>query len=140
MINNIIDGISIALNTEFGDDYKIYTESVEQGLIEPCFSIVPVNPNNSQFMGKKYFRQNKFCIHYFPSSDEKVAECMNVLDRLYDCLEIIEVDAKETRGIKMTSEIDGGVLSFFVNYDMFMVKVDEQSQMESLDINQSTKG
>lgn len=140
MINKIIDGISIALNAEFGDAYKIYTENVEQGLKEPCFSIVCVSPNNTRFMGKKYFRQNKFCVHFFPSSDEKVAECMDVLDRLYDCLEIIKVDGEETLGTKMTGEMDSGVLSFLVNYDMFMVKVEEQSQMESLNISQSMKG
>ena len=91
-------------------------------------------------MGKKYFRQNKFCVHFFPSSDEKVAECMDVLDRLYDCLEIIKVDGEETLGTKMTGEMDSGVLSFLVNYDMFMVKVDEQTNMENLHISQSMKG
>ena len=39
MINSIIEGISIAINTEFEDVYTIYTESVEQGLKEPCFFI-----------------------------------------------------------------------------------------------------
>ena len=39
MINKIIDGISVAINSEFGDPYEIYTESIEQGLVEPCFSI-----------------------------------------------------------------------------------------------------
>ena len=43
MINEIIDGISVAINTEFGDDYEIYTESIEQGLEEPCFSILCLN-------------------------------------------------------------------------------------------------
>ena len=39
MINSIIEGISASLNAEFGDDYTIYTENVEQGLKEPCFFI-----------------------------------------------------------------------------------------------------
>lgn len=138
MINSIIDGISIALNAEFGDAYKIYTENVEQGLKEPCFSIVCVSPNNRQFMGKKYFRQNKFCVHFFPSSDEKVAECMDVLDRLYDCLEIIKVDGEETLGTKMNGEMDNGVLSFLINYDMFVVKEDDKTRMGTLDIHQTT--
>ena len=50
MINKIIDGISVAINAEFGDDYEIYTESVEQGLNEPCFSILCLNPTNEQFL------------------------------------------------------------------------------------------
>ena len=66
MINKIIDGISVAINAEFGYDYEIYTESVEQGLNEPCFSILCLNPTNEQFLGRRYFRNNQFCIHYFP--------------------------------------------------------------------------
>ena len=65
---------------------------------------------------------------------------MDVLDRLYDCLEIIKVDGEETLGTNMTGEMDSGVLSFLVNYDMFMVKVEDQSNMESLNISQSMKG
>ena len=37
MINKIIDGICAVINLEFGDEYEIYTESIEQGLEEPCF-------------------------------------------------------------------------------------------------------
>lgn len=91
MINRIIDGISISLNAEFGENYKVYTESIEQGLKEPCFSILCVNPTNELFLGKRYFRKNLFCIQYFPSTGEKYAECMDVLERMYDCLEIIKV-------------------------------------------------
>ena len=56
MINKIIDGISEAIFTEFGDGYDIYTESIEQGLIEPCFSILCLNPTNDLFLGKKQAR------------------------------------------------------------------------------------
>ena len=52
MINKIIDGISIALNAEFGNDYEIYTDNIEQGLKEPCFSIVCLNPRMNQFLEK----------------------------------------------------------------------------------------
>lgn len=36
MIDKIIDAISTTIYAEFGDDYEIYTESIEQGLKEPC--------------------------------------------------------------------------------------------------------
>jgi len=39
MINSIIEAISVALNTEFGDRYDIHRERLEQGLEEPCFFI-----------------------------------------------------------------------------------------------------
>ncbi|MEL0861914.1 hypothetical protein VXA97_19790, partial [Clostridioides difficile] len=45
MLNNIIDGISIKLDKSFGNEYTIYSEDVEQGINEPCFFIVPLNPS-----------------------------------------------------------------------------------------------
>lgn len=141
MINKIIDGISIAINSEFGDSYEIYTESVEQGLKEPCFSILCMNPKIEQFFGKRYFRTNQFCIHYFPESDEPRSECNAVMERLFGCLETITVDGDLCRGTEIHTEFVDDVLSFFVNYDMFVYKetISEEA-MESMDFNTGVKG
>ena len=140
MINKIIDGISISLNAEFGDDYKIYTESIEQGLKEPCFSIVCVNPTNELFRGKKYFRKNLFCIQYFPKGEDKRSECMDVLERMFDCLEVIKVGEDLQRETSMHGEVVDQVLNFFVNYDMFVYKVESTDAMETMDLTSNVKG
>ena len=141
MINKIIDGISVAINSEFGDPYEIYTESIEQGLVEPCFSILCLNPTINQKLGKRYFRTNQFCIHYFPSSIEKQSECFAVLERLMKALEIITVTGDLCRGTDMHGEIIDGVLSFFVNYDMYVYKEKEnEPAMESVVHNTNMKG
>lgn len=140
MINKIIDGISIALNAEFGNDYEIYTDNIEQGLKEPCFSIVCLNPRMNQFLGKRYFRQNQFCIHYFPKSKES-NEALAVIERLFGCLEIITVDGDQCRGTGMNVEITGGDVSFIVNYDLFVYKKKEDtSTMETYDVKTDVKG
>lgn len=141
MINKIIDGISVAINSEFGDPYEIYTDSVEQGLNEPCFSILCLNPTIDQFLGKRYFRTNQFCIHYFPSSNEPRSECHTVFERLVKALEIITVDGDLCRGTDIHSEIVDGVLSFFVNYDMYVYKEKTaEDAMESVIHNTNVKG
>lgn len=137
-LNKIIDSISIAINDNFGDDYEIYTESVEQGLREPCFSIISLNATNNLFRGNKYFRRNQFCIQYFPSKNDKKYECNEILEELYDCLELIKlIDSDKTiLGTKMNGEIIDGVLNFFVNYDTYVYKVEvEKEFMEDLKIN-----
>lgn len=141
MINKIIDGICVAIGSEFGDGYEIYTESIEQGLVEPCFSIVCLNPTINQVLGKRYFRTNQFCIHYFPSSNDKQMECFSVVERLMDCLETIEVDGELTMGTRLHAEVIDNVLSLFVNYDMYIYKekVVEPS-METVDYNSTVKG
>ena len=141
MINKIIDGISVAINSEFGDHYEIYTESVEQGLKEPCFSIVCINPAINQVLGKRYFRTNQFCIHYFPKSNEKLFELHSVTEKLMDALEIITVDGDKCRGTNMHGEVFDGVLSFFVNYDMYVYKhKDTEPMMETVSHSTSMKG
>ncbi|MPN23816.1 hypothetical protein SDC9_171209 [bioreactor metagenome] len=145
MINKIIDAISISINSEFGDSYEIYTESLEQGLKEPCFSVFCLNPTNELFLNKRYFRRNQFCIQYFPSTDEVNYECNAVRERLFDCLELITIKVDEltgdlTRGSKMKGEVVNGVLNFFVNYDMFVYKVETKDLMEEMEINADAKG
>lgn len=140
MINKIIDGISISLNAEFGDNYKIYTESIEQGLKEPCFSIICVNPTNELFRGKKYFRKNLFCIQYFPKGEDKYSECMDALERMFDCLEVINVGEDPQRGTSMHGEVVDQVLNFFVSYDMFVYKVESTDSMETMDLTSNVEG
>lgn len=145
MINKIIDAVSVSINSEFGDGYEIYTESLEQGLKEPCFSVFCLNPTNDLFLNKKYFRTNQFCIQYFPSTDEANSECNAVRERLFGCLELITVMADPvngdlTRGTKMKGEIVDGVLNFFVNYDLFVYKVETKDLMEDMEINTDAKG
>lgn len=141
MIKKIIDAVSVSINAEFGDEYEIYTENLEQGLTEPCFSILCLNPTIEQFRGNKYYRTNQFCIQYFPSSTEKNAECFDVQERLMDCLEYITVGTDLTRGTKMNGQVVSGVLNFFVNYDMFVYKVAvEADPMETMTVDSDVKG
>ena len=136
MINKIIDGISISLHLEFGEEYEIYTDSVEQGLQEPCFSVFSINHSTEGVLGNRYNRINRFCIQYFPSTDEINAECNEILERLYDCLEYIQVDYSPLRGKQMRGEMVDDVLNFFVDYDMYVYKIGSpKDPMEELKIN-----
>lgn len=128
MINSIIDAISVTLNAEFGDDYKIHTESIEQGLQEPCFFVQCINPTSERFLGNKFKRTNQFCIQYFPSTEDKYNECMSVTERLFLALDRVD----DWLASKMNSEIVDGVLNFFVNYDGFVYKTTEQTLMETM--------
>lgn len=141
MINSIIDAISTTLNNTFGDDYEIYTEDIKQGLQEPCFSILCINPKENQVLDKRYLSQNQFCIHYFPSTDHKRSECYSMIHQLSNCLEVIDVDGDLCRGINASAEIVNDVLSYFINYDMYIYKnKGSEPAMETVDYNTGVKG
>lgn len=142
MISSIIKGISVAINAEFGDRYTIYTESIEQGLKEPCFFISCLNPTNKVFFGERYFRTNQMCIQYIPTNTSvEKEECNAVVERLFNCLEYITVGEDPVRGSKMNSEIVDGILNFFVNYDLFIMKLkNEEVAMNEILKNVAVKG
>ena len=141
MINSIIEAISISLNEEFGDGYETHMEEIKQGLKEPCFFITCLNPTTELFLGKRYFRTNQFCIQYFPETNEKQRECNGVAERMWQCLEYITIygEDKPIMGTKMKYEVVDGVLNFFVNYDCFIRKIEQQTPMESLQASTDVK-
>lgn len=120
MINELIIGISQALDAAFSD-VEIHTDQIKQGLVEPCFFIMLLEPSQEQVLGPRYYRENSFDIHYFPKTDN-TSEINDVADKLMDTLEYINFDGGLLRGTKMHSETVAGVLHFFVDYNFHTIK------------------
>lgn len=139
-VQNLIDAIAEALFQEFGSEYEIYTEKVEQGLTEPCFMIRCVNPTKNVHLGAVYKRTNQFVIQYIPSSSEVYGECAFVLERLFECLEDVTLNGKPVHGTEMNGEVTDGILNFKVNYDGFVLKEQTEIGMENLEILTEAKG
>nr|WP_304970928.1 hypothetical protein [uncultured Acetatifactor sp.] len=141
MINTIMEAISVALDAEFGDGYETYIEEISQDMDGHAFFIQCPNPTDRLFLGKRYFRQNQFCIQYFPlSEDDRNRECYEVLERMNLCLEYIDVDGP-MMGTKMNGKVVDGVLSFFVNYDCFVYRRGEAvPMMEEVSSETHVKG
>lgn len=140
MINSTIEAIGNAISAEFGNEYTIYSESVKQGLKEPCFFIFCINPTNTRFPGERFYRQNQFCVQYIPSDARENHDCNSVAERLYEVLAWIEVTGDNVMGSAMSYEITDGILSFFVNYNIFVKKILDYDVMEELNENTTVKG
>lgn len=139
-IQILTDAIAEALFQEFGSDYEIYTEKVEQGLNEPCFLIRCLNPTKNRFLGRCYKRTNQFSVQYIPSTADANEECASVLERLFECLEDVVVSARLVHGTELNGEITDGILTFTVNYDGFVLKRELIPNMEDLEILTESKG
>lgn len=118
MLNKVITGIAQKLNQVFGDGYEIYIDSVKQGLNEPCFLITSLKGNQKQEIGNLYSRKQPFDILYFPQKRCSTTEINSVVAVLQMELEYITIDVDSLRGTDISYEIVGGVLHFFVNYDL----------------------
>lgn len=140
MINAIIEAISISLNGEFGDGYEIHMEEIKQDLKEPCFFISCTNPTSSLFLGKRCLRENLFCIQYFPRQGRERADCNETAERLFICLEYLEMPGGFVKGTGMKCEVADGILNFFVNYDVYVQKKETLPAMEEVAGEITAKG
>ena len=141
MINKILDAISNALNEEFGEDIEIYSEDIKQDFKEPCFFIICLNPSEQDFLGDRYFRKYLFDIQYFPKSKKNLnSELYSVQERLFNCMEYINMENDVIRGTKKRGEIQDKKLHFFVNYDVFVIKKKPDDEfMENIKVNMRVK-
>lgn len=132
MLNDILDAVTRRLDALFGEGYEIYTDEVKQGLKEPCFFVQFLEPSEKQVIGQRYYRQTDVCIQYFPGNAKKIMRELNqVSDILMDGMEHITLaDGSLLRGTSMSArpDMEQQVLSFFVSYNLFVLKIKEQEE------------
>lgn len=133
MINDIVDAVCVALFNEFSDEYEIYTELIKQGVKEPCFFVHSSKPKSEIYLGKRFKKTNQINIQYFPSKSEKNLECNDVLERLYQCLSVLDYKDLLVRGSNMQGNIVDEVLNFSISYNFFTYEEDEVFIMEKLE-------
>lgn len=114
-VNSLIDAVCTSIYNEFGDDYTIYTHEVKQGLKEPCFFVFCENPMINIDFGLRYIRNNTFAIQYLSKDEEK----HSVFERLFNALELIDVDGKLYRGSGFSAQTVDDVLTMTCSYDGF---------------------
>ena len=142
MIQDCINGICMAINHEFNvssREYEIYTESVEQGMKEPCFFVLCINQNHELQIRGRYQRSFPFMIQYFPVSEEPRTECQAVMERLAVCLEQVDMGDAKIHGSHINGQVVDGILNFSVDYVVFACLPVEQSEMEKLETEMNAK-
>ena len=141
MLNEIIKGISMALNTAFGDGYEIFRNNIEQGLKEPCFFISILKPEIIPMLGRRFIQRNPFDIQYFPTSPGNNAEMITAAETMIGALDFITLPGGDLlHGTSVNYEVVDNVLHFFVNYNLPVLKSTEQTYMETLETEVGTIG
>lgn len=137
IVNEILYAVTRRLN-ELYPEYPIYTDSVEQGLEEPCFFVNILEPSRKTMLGGRSYQQNGFCIQYFPEDLPQRSEELNaVADCLMDEMEFITLqDGSHLRGSGRSYRVADGVLSFFVSYNLFLIRKEEKEDtMKEIEVH-----
>ena len=86
-MNEVIkNGIADAIRKEFGDEYSIYADSVEQGVKKPCFFILNRKCVFDRLLGKRAAVTYRYGIEVYEDDREKLEK---VLMRLFAAMDMI---------------------------------------------------
>ena len=131
MYNDIMDAVTCRLNELFGDEYEIYTDEVEQELHEPCFFVQFLEPSEKPMIGPRAFRNTGLCIQYMPKEGSQKSRDINqVASGLMDGMEFVALPGGDLlRGTSKSTKVSDGILNFFVNYNMFIIKKKEEEEL-----------
>lgn len=133
-----LDSLTIALHSEFGNDYKLYVEEVEQNVSKPCFSVGFLNPMVTASNLVRSVQTLPVVIHYFTAKEntfDAKKDCYDVAERLWQALEYLPVSDTTVRGYNISWEIVDGVLEFFITYRTPIWKEQELIYMEDGELN-----
>ena len=136
MLNTVLDAVTNKLDSLF-PDVTIYTDAVEQGLIEPCFFVGFLEPSEKSMIGQRCFRRFNMSIQYLPGNVEQISRELNrVADALLDGMEWITLaNGDMLKGNNKSCHCEDGVLTFLVDYNMFVIrKKEEIESMEGIEI------
>jgi hypothetical protein len=133
MIKAIMHGIGNALYEEFGDDYQVCIDKLEQGFENPCFFVSLVDFYNDELiMGREKWHA-QYNITYFPENeDEPTDECLEVIPKLKDLLRIVELENGDmVRGTDIDAKVVDGQVQFYVSYNFETINDNSVAKMQS---------
>lgn len=139
MINEVMAGITDALNEEFGDNFEIYKEASMQDMEEPAFFVRCLTPESRRQLGERRKMDLLFAIQYFPESQSPKQEINEVFERLAICLDLISVDDKKVRGVVECKNISEDVLTATVQYTLFVSRRETGDSMEDYEMKGEVK-
>lgn len=147
MIQEILNGISVALDTAF-PKMQIYPEEVENDMVKPCFIINTLDPYIKDRLCGSTSYDITYVVQYFPEKlEDKYSEMYGVMETLKDALGIITVEYNESAGLSRKCRardiqftIAGDVLNCKCRYADYFYEKDESEYMKTVTKTVTEKG
>lgn len=133
MVDEVISAVSNSLYKEFGSNYKLYADNIEQDMTRPCFFLNIIRPALLPATIGRDEMSVPLVIQYFPTSIGKRMECYAVADKMFHCLKYPEYKGVKYRGTDLKYDINDDKLNFYVQYNFFTRTYDSTEVKPTID-------
>ena len=116
-MDNIVYGVTSAINSYFGSSAKIYSDTVKQGFERPCFIVLPERTDIRQASISRMLKTLTVKIIYYPQSMKERDEMEKTAFKLTAAVRRIKWQGDHYPGKAFRWEEDNEKLTFRVEYD-----------------------
>jgi len=138
MIDQIITGMATTIAGLY-PDCTVYTEPIEQGLVEPAFYIHCIDVDQRDRIAGRFIQSMPFEVVYFPLNG--LSDIYATLSVLLANLRVISLpDGTKIRGIETSGKPIDGAGHIFVTYDATLyVQGPPVAKMQTIEITERIK-
>ena len=134
MVNSFLNAVTKQLGTTFGNSNRYYVEDVEQGMVEPCFTIDILLPLQRSKSAVLYERTMPLVIHWFSGSNTtNKKDCYEMAERTIECLEYLPFNNTLIRGEDISWKMVDDVLEISITYKFTTTIAKDEDKFETLD-------
>ncbi len=135
MIDKLIGAVAENIRKAVGEKFEVYTESVYQYAVKPCFFVECENVERIEMLNNNYFVRVHAKIICENDGDEKRLETESVATKLLDLLSTVMVDPVRLNGRKIHGKWEDGRLVIRAIYDIWHeMGTEEHDLMESIEV------
>ena len=141
MVDKLIGAVAQKVRDEFGEKNEVYTESVQQNAVKPCFFVECENCERMEMLNRNYFVRVHLAVRYENDGDEKRCDAQSITARLFDLLSFIKAEEVCFNGRKIHARWEDDRLIVRAVYDMWpTVEKETGEKMEAIEIKETFDG
>lgn len=114
---DIIKAVAENIYFSYGSEIPIYSDSIKQGFICPCFFIEEKETEISKWLGDRYYKRWNVTVSYYFGEEDKT-EPVN----FFENLEFITADGQVLRGTGASIRSDNERVRLNIAYGAFFIR------------------
>ena len=116
-MDNIVYGVTTAINAYFGQDVKIYEDMVKQGFDKPCFIVLAEKSEINRMSIGRYLKTQTVKVIYYPESMKERNEMEETAFKLSAAVRKIKWQGDSYSGRNIKWEEDSEKLTFRAEFE-----------------------
>lgn len=128
MVEKLIEALVKSVEDKWADTFAVYTESVYQSAVKPCFFIECENAEQKQLLGGKFFLRVTVKITLDMDDECKKYKSEAILGDLFNIMTRIKAGCVVLHGRRINAKWESGNLVVRGCYDIFTGEESEEEE------------